>query len=205
MSNPWKQIPLAVYEGHMKLDTVAQLQALDSLYAQRLAAYPKSSVAFWGVAGGNGLKNIDPARCDVVYGVDINEAYLDACRDRYPELAGKLMVIAADLSHPIELPHAELIFADLLIEYIGVSAFVARLQACRPHTLCCTIQQNLAEAFVSPSPYADALAGVGTLHTDVEEAVLTASLSDIGYHLAHRSIIPLINGKQFLRLDYTAR
>ena len=205
MSNPWKQIPLAVYEGHMKLDTVAQLQALDSLYAERLAAYPKSSVAFWGIAGGNGLRHIDPARCDAVYGVDINEAYVDACRDRYPKLAGKLTLIHADLSHPVELPYAELIFADLLIEYIGVSAFVARVEACRPRILCCTIQQNLAEAFVSPSPYAEALAGVDSLHTDIEEGLLTTSLSDIGYRLLYQDEIPLVNGKQFIRLDYTAR
>ncbi len=205
MNNPWKEVPLDVYEGHMTLDTVAQLQALDSLYEERLAAYPKSSVAFWGVAGGNGLRHIDPARDVAVYGVDINGAYLDACRNRYPGLAGKLMLIAADLSRPVKLPYAELIFADLLIEYIGIPTFIARVQACKPRILCCTVQRNLAETFVSPSPYADAFAGVSSLHTDIEEGLLTKSLDTIGYALLYRDEIPLVNGKQFLRLDYTAR
>lgn len=201
--NPWRQVPLSVYEGHMELDNVAQLQALDTLYAERLRAYPARRVAFWGIAGGNGLRHIQSALCDAVYGVDINEAYLSACRGRYPELAEKLTLIAADLSQPVELPYAELIFADLLIEYIGIPAFIARTAACRPRFLCCTIQQNLAEAFVSPSPYAEALAGVGSLHTDVAEDALTKSLSDIGYLLMQRGVIPLVNGKQFVRLDYT--
>lgn len=203
--NPWKDVPLYVYENHMRLDTVAQLQALDALYAQRLAAYPVSSIAFWGIAGGNGLGHIDPARYDAVYGVDVNEAYLDACRDRYPELAGILTLIAADLSQPVELPYAELVFADLLIEYIGISAFAAQVEACKPRLLCCTIQQNLAQSFVSPSPYADALAGIGKLHTDVEEDPLTNSLGALGYRLLYRSAIPLVNGKQFIRLDYQTR
>ena len=178
--NPWKQLPLAVYEGHMKLDTVAQLQALDLLYAERLAAYPSGSVGIWGIAGGNGLRHIDPGRCGAVYGVDVNEDYLSACRVRFPKLAGKLTLIHADLSQPAELPYAELVFADLFIEYIGIPSFIAQVEACKPRILCCTIQQNLTEAFVSPSPYADALLDIGSLHTDVEEGALMKSLDPIG-------------------------
>ncbi len=203
--NPWKEVPLDVYESHMQLGSVAQLQALDALYAERLAAYPANSVAFWGVAGGNGLGRIDPARYDAVYGVDVNEAYLDACRGRYPELAGILTLIAADLSQPVALPYAELVFADLLIEYIGIPAFTAQIGACKPRLLCCTIQQNLAHSFVSPSPYADALADVGLLHADVEEDALTNSLGALGYRLLYRNEVPLVNGKQFVRLDYKTR
>ncbi len=203
--NPWREVPLDVYESHMKLKSVGQLQALDALYRDRLASYPTKSIAFWGVAGGNGLSHIDPMRYEVVYGVDINEEYLSACRDRYPALAGKLTLLTADLSQPTELPYAELVFADLLIEYIGIPAFIARVEALKPRILCCTIQRNLAQSFVSPSPFANALSAVGSLHADVEEDALTRSLSDIGYHLLYRSKVPLVNGKQIVRLDYTTR
>ena len=202
MMNPWEQVPLNVYEGHMGLDTVGQLQALDALYRQRLSAYRVKSVAFWGIAGGNGLSHIKPAAYDAVYGVDINEAYLDACRIRYPALHEKLTLIYADLSRPVTLPYAELVFADLLIEYIGLAAFAARISATIPRTLCCTIQQNRAQSFVSPSPYAGQLLGIGGLHMDIEACALTDCVGAIGYRLCCREEIPLVNGKQLIRLDY---
>ena len=199
--HPWQQIPLAVYEGHMLLSSVGQLQALDALYLERLSAYPAETVAFWGVAGGNGLSHIRPGQYRAVYGVDINEAFLAACRERFIALK-ELVLIALDLSKPVTLPSADLVFADLLIEYIGIDAFAARVHSAKPKTLCCTIQQNLAQAFVSPSPYAQAFEAIGALHQDIAEEDLSDSLRQQGYLLQYRKAVPLNSAKQFLRLDY---
>ncbi len=199
--HPWQQVPLAVYEGHMRLRSVGQLQALDELYLERLSAYPSETVAFWGIAGGNGLSHIRPGQYRAVYGVDINEAYLAACRERFIALK-ELVLLALDLSKPVTLPSADLVFADLLIEYIGIDAFAARVHSAKPKTLCCTIQQNLAQAFVSPSPYAQALEAIGALHQDIAEADLCNSLQQQGYLLLYRKAVPLNSAKQLLRLDY---
>lgn len=137
-----------------------------------------------------------------VYGVDVNADYLAKCRERYARLGEKLTLVQADLTRPAVLPHAELIIADLIIEYIGVAAFARRVRECAPQRVCCVIQVNVSEAFVSPSPYATQLAIIGALHTDVEERALTSALADIGYALHLREEIPLDNGKLFVRLDY---
>ena len=58
MSNPWEEISLDDYEKHMSLDSVRQLQALDSIMKKQFAAYPVETAAVLGVAGGNGLEHI---------------------------------------------------------------------------------------------------------------------------------------------------
>ena len=55
MKNPWEEIRLDTYEAHMSLDSVRQLQALNALMRDQLAAYPVRTAMILGVAGGNGL------------------------------------------------------------------------------------------------------------------------------------------------------
>ncbi len=55
----WQEISLDDYENHMKLDSVMQLQTLDSMMKEQLNDYPVSSVMILGVAGGNGLRHVD--------------------------------------------------------------------------------------------------------------------------------------------------
>lgn len=57
--NPWTEVDLADYEGHMDLDSVGQLQALDSMMADQSRNHP----------GGNGPRHAD-GPFDRVYGVD---------------------------------------------------------------------------------------------------------------------------------------
>jgi len=115
MENPWLDIPLADYEGHMACREVRQLDALAELFAEAVEFSQPASVAVLGVAGGNGLDRIDGARTKRVVGVDINPRYLDAVRRRHPDLAGlelHCVDLAEDILHlePVELVHAALVF-----------------------------------------------------------------------------------------------
>ena len=56
-NNPWETISLSDYENHMSLDSVGQLQTMDSLMKQQFEAYPVHSAMVLGVAGGNGLEH----------------------------------------------------------------------------------------------------------------------------------------------------
>ena len=55
MSNPWEEIRLDDYENHMRLDSVRQLQAMNTIMKEQFEAYPVETVMVLGVAGGNGL------------------------------------------------------------------------------------------------------------------------------------------------------
>src|SRR6516164_6608605 len=83
MSNPWLSIPLEDYEGHMGSPGVQQLTVLAELFKRALDYCLPESVAVLGVAGGNGLEQIDCAATKRIVGVDINQRYLDEVRRRF--------------------------------------------------------------------------------------------------------------------------
>lgn len=204
MRNPWQDIPLGDYEGHMRLGHIYQLQALNALMEGQLRAFDARTVMILGVAGGNGLEHIRPGDFQRVWGVDVNEDYLDVCRSRFPALSGVLELVQADLlAEGTVLPHAELLIADLLVEYIGYDCFARRVEQAAPRFVSCVIQINTDDSFVSDSPYLHAFDGLDAVHHQMEEEALTACLTGVGYTCTGRQDFPLPNGKKLLRLDFS--
>lgn len=204
MNNPWEEISLEDYENHMRLDTVKQLQAMNEIMKEQFAAYPVTTAMVLGVAGGNGLEHIRTDKYRRVYGVDINSAYLDAVRERYPQLAGVLQCLHLDLvSEAEQLPSAQLVIANLLIEYIGYSAFQKAVLQIAPEYVSCVIQINTdVEQWVSDSPYLHAFDRLDEVHHQMDETALSAALQEIGYDEILRASVSLPNGKTLVRIDY---
>ena len=204
MENPWKTIPLSDYEAHMRLDSVRQLQTLNRMMREQFRASPAESIMILGIAGGNGLEHIDPTAFDAIYAVDVNPDYLRETENRFPGLRKILRCICADLTAEITaLPHADLVIADLLIEYIGYAHFQRVLRQTQPAHVSCVIQINQDEAaWVSDSPYLHAFDGLDTVHCQMEEAALNAAMEAAGFRAVFRAAEPLPNGKSLLRLDY---
>jgi hypothetical protein len=115
MANPWLEIPLADYEGHMQAPGVEQLGALADLFGFVVATCEPTSIAVLGIAGGNGLDAVNPSVTTRVVGVDINPAYLEATRRRFGTTLN-LELHCVDLANqevdvePVDLVHAGLIF-----------------------------------------------------------------------------------------------
>lgn len=204
MSNPWEEISLDDYEKHMSLDSVRQLQALDAIMKEQFAAYPVETAAVLGVAGGNGLEHIDTDKFRTVYGIDINADYLSAVSQRYTQLSGVLKCLRIDLINEAEeLPQAQLLIANLLIEYIGYGAFQRAVLQTAPWYVSCVIQINTDEEhWVSESPYLRAFDRLDEVHHQMEEKALTAAMNKIGYSLILQESYPLPNGKSLVRLDF---
>ena len=204
MPNPWEEISLDDYEKHMSLESVRQLQALDSIMKEQFSAYPVETAAVLGVAGGNGLEHIDTDKFRIVYGVDINADYLSAVSQRYTQLSGILECLHIDLINEAEkLPQAQLLIANLLIEYIGYEAFQQAVLQTASEYVSCVIQINTdEEQWVSESPYLRAFDRLDEVHHQMEEKALTAAMEDIGYSLILQESYPLPNGKALVRLDY---
>ena len=124
MANPWEEIKLDDYEKHMSLDSVKQLQAMNSIMKDQFESYPVTSAMVLGVAGGNGLNHVRKEKYQKVYGVDINKEYLKAVKQRYSSLGEILVCLPVDLINEYKsLPKSQLVIANLLIEYIGYEAF----------------------------------------------------------------------------------
>jgi len=203
MKNPWEEIPLEDYEGHMSLDSVRQLQVLNEIMRGQLDAYPVSRVMILGVAGGNGLEHIRKGQFEKVYGVDVNAAYLEAAVARYPHLKDVLECLRVDLAEEsCRLPEADLLIADLLVEYIGYARFQSAVRQVNPRYVSCAIQINLEDGWVSDSPYLHAFDGLERVHHQMEEEALDRAMLGIGYRLVKTLEHGLPNGKKLLRLDF---
>lgn len=204
MSHPWKEISLNDYEQHMRLASVGQLQALNTMMKSQLEAYPARTAMILGIAGGNGLEHVQTGQYDTVYGVDINEVYLKAAAERHPRLWGILQCLCLDLAREADrLPRADLVIADLLIEYIGFGAFRDVIRYAAPSWVSCIIQINTDETgWVSDSPYLHVFDRLNEVHHPMEANRLTAVMKEAGFGEIFREPFPLPNHKQLLRLDY---
>lgn len=203
VKNPWEEISLSDYESHMGLNSVMQLQALNELMRGQLNAYAVSTVMVLGVAGGNGLEHLQRGRIQKVYGVDINAAYLEEASRRHPELEGVLECLRVDLTREARrLPEADLVIADLLVEYIGYECFQNALRQVKPRYVSCVIQVNLEDGWVSDSPYLHAFDGLERVHCQMEEGALRQAMSAAGYRAVKTLEKALPNGKKLLQLDF---
>lgn len=203
MANPWEEIPLSDYEQHMSLASVYQLQTMNRAIKKQLDAYPVTSAMILGIAGGNGLEHVDTAKYRKLYGVDINSSYLQEVEKRYADLRGCLQCLCLDLATDAgRLPHAQLLIADLLIEYIGYDAFQETVKAVAPEYISCMIQINEDEGFVSDSPYLHVFDRLDEVHRQLSEEGLDKAVLALGYGRINRKEYPLPNNKKLLRLDY---
>lgn len=206
MNNPWKDIRLSDYENHMKLDSVMQLQTLNDMMKKQLSEYSAHSAMILGIAGGNGLEHIDTEKYSAVYGIDINTEYLQEVEKRYENLNGILKCLCADLTADVsELPSADLVIANLLIEYIGYECFQRVIGQVNPKYVSCGIQINTDKEFVSDSPYLHAFDGLNSVHHQMETDELTRSMADIGYKTVLKTEYPLPNGKKLVQADFEYR
>ena len=203
MNNPWRDVPLEVYEGHMKLESIAQLQALNEIMSEQIASCRGEILMILGIAGGNGLEYIEGSNCNKVYGVDINKEYLDECVTRYGGIGGRFDPICVDLMEEgVELPKADRVIANLLIEYIGYDKFVAVLKRVKPQYVSCVIQINPSEGFVSDSPYMEQLNTLQAVHHQINEAELGERMKQPGYTYIYGKDTKMANGKILRRIDY---
>ncbi|MCB6991961.1 class I SAM-dependent methyltransferase [bacterium 210820-DFI.6.37] len=203
MKNPWEEIPLNDYENHMKLASVMQLQAMNEMMKAQFEAYPVSSVMIFGIAGGNGLEHISKHKFKKVYGIDVNSSYLKEVRIRYPNLEGTLECLCLNLIHEADqLPKADLVIANLLIEYIGYECFQKAIQYAAPKYVSCVIQINMEGNWVSDSPYLDVFQGLERVHYQMEERALGKAMDEIDYHTIRRLERELPNGKKLVQMDF---
>lgn len=203
MKNPWEDIKLSDYESHMSLESVYQLQVLNGIMKEQFSSYDVESVMILGIAGGNGLEYMDKEKIRFVYGVDVNQSYLNECKKRYSGLGDSLKTICTDLSDDVlQLPCAQLLVANLLIEYIGYKCFQRIVQMVKPKYVSCVIQINTDDSFVSESPYLHVFDKLDEIHHQMTENSLTEGMGEIGYTKRLISERELPNGKKLVRIDY---
>lgn len=196
MKNPWKNISLSDYENHMSSNDVKQLQALNDVMKVQLNEYSVEIVMVLGIAGGNGLDYVNENKIKKIYGIDINSNYLYECKKRYKKLGNILQCICTDLINKnIDLPIADMLIANLIVEYIGYENFIRIIKIVSPQYISCVLQENKGESFISQSPYMNIFRELNSVHHFIDDSELIKLLENNGYILICKSNYELPNQK----------
>lgn len=200
MKNPWLDIPLADYEGHMALPNVGQAQLLSDVFASALSKYKPRSVAVLGCAGGNGLERVSSEVTERVVGVDLNPDYVLHARTRFAHRIPLLELLVGDVQKDeFAFAPVELVFAGLLFEYVDAEAVLAKIQAmlCPGGMLLTVVQLPSAMiSEISPSQFAS-LGPLSSVMRLVPPKLLRQLAAAHGYHETEAQTLKAAGGKEF--------
>ena len=206
LSNPWLNIPLADYEGHMSLPTVGQAQMIADQFDRALKRGAPASVAVIGCAGGNGLDRIEPGTVERVVAVDLNPDYIEWTRARHARRLRGLEVLCADVqSETLTYGPVDFTYAALLFEYVDVPSTLKTLaRNSRPSAVLTTVLQlpHSTMPAVSSSPYGS-LVSLATVMTLVAPESLSRAAAEVGFAAAGSHMIELKSGKRFCVQNFT--
>ena len=200
MKNPWLDIPLADYEGHMALPNVGQAQLLSDVFASALSKYKPRSVAVLGCAGGNGLDRVSSEVTQRVVGVDLNPDYVLHARTRFAHRIPPLELLVGDVQKDeFAFAPVELVFAGLLFEYVDAEAVLAKIQAmlCPGGMLLTVVQLPSATiSEITPSQFAS-LGALSSVMRLVPPKLLRQLAAAHGYHETEAQTLKAAGGKEF--------
>lgn len=192
MRNPWLDIALADYEGHMGLPEVAQAELLADVLGALLADRAPRSVAVLGCAGGNGFDRISPAISERVVGVDINPAFIDAARARFQGRFRVLELVVADLStDEVTSEPVDFVYAALLFEYMDLHAAWRSIRSLLRHGgVVSTVVQLPTRGFdaITPSAYSGVQLLARSMRPVSPEELRSGAGAQRGEELASRTV-----------------
>ncbi len=196
MVNPWLEVPLEDYEGHMSAPGVAQLEPLADLFEQALKLSRPASIAILGIAGGNGLDRVDLSTTKHILGVDIQSSYLSSIQKRFSTYPVKLVCVdlqkVALAEPPVSLVHAALIF-----EHAGTGLCLRNATSLTAKGGYLSVVLQLpceTAAQVSPSPFAS-IQALSTSFQLVDKSKLEAELTDMGFRMERGNQYQVPGGK----------
>jgi hypothetical protein len=184
MDNIWNTIPLEDYEQHMQHETVGQLHLLNNLTKKYLEKVSPDIALFLGIAGGNGLEHIKNNITSQVYGIDINQSYLNETKKRFQGKIQNLNLINLDISSKKNevITKANLIWAALIFEYVDMETcfeFINNNIIENGH-LIITIQENNGVSSVSQTGI-ETIKSAGKIFSLIKESELMTKADKFGF------------------------
>lgn len=153
MENPWKNISLADYENHMKLDSVMQLQAMNEMLKRQLSSYFVSSVMILGIAGGTLYTVTERAQLIAIYTIntEYNPEYLNAKWKYNREIACIIhrLCVSPEVQNrgigKIVLNHIENQLQNMGFESVRLDVFSENPYAIRLYEKCGYVKRGYAD------------------------------------------------------------
>ena len=200
MKNPWANITVSEYEGHMKF--VKQHNLLNNIFKEQISGYEYNTICILGVGCGNGLEHIKPNT--IVCGYDINDNFLTECRKRYENTNYELKLKQVDLTDPnVNICTCDMMISNLVLEYIGMYNFASIIEKSKPNYVSVIIQKTTGnKKAISESPYATVFDKVSVIQSEIMPQNLTMKMELMKYHQMINKKYEISQFKSFIRLDY---
>ena len=198
MVNPWLNIPVADYEGHMGSPNVDQLSFLAGTFKETLEHHDCDTVALLWCATGNGLKHVKRGFTRRVTAVDINPEYLEILRQRYGNSVPGLEVVQDDLeSCELEKQAYSLIFAGLVFEYLEPQALLQRIAKwLQMDGILVTVLQPAEGASVTETP-CTSIKSLNSIMSLIDPNKFKIIAANVGLMAIEEKFITLETGKSF--------
>ena len=98
---------------------VAQLEFLSRTFGELIREFKPASLVVLGSATGNGFERIQQESVRKLIALDINQEYVNICRERFEEKIPCLELVCADIaSFEIEEASTDFVYAGLFLEYV---------------------------------------------------------------------------------------
>lgn len=199
-TNPWLNIPLEDYIGHMSSPHVGQRAVLNRLLGDALHATAPASIFIAGASSGNGLEWLDAAVSRRVVCVDVNAGYLEELRASFATPGLELETICADIATcPLPSGTFDLVYAALVLEYVDWRVVLPRLAQLVGvgGTLNVVLQRrSVITPAVTPSPFVS-LRTLESVFEFVDPDQLIAASSSLGLAVRSRQTETLPSAKAF--------
>jgi SAM-dependent methyltransferase len=198
--NPWLEIPVSDYEGHMGSSEVGQSPVLNQIFADTLAEFSPQHLLIIGCAAGNGFEHVDPNLIRRIVGVDINPDYLETLKERYGARIPNLELVCSDLIRcSFERGSFDLIHAALIFEYLRPGDVLPKLvRWLKPGGVLAVVLQRPSQTSkeVSETPYTS-LKALESIMRLVDPAVLRNLANKSGLQEVRSREVELKLGKKF--------
>jgi trans-aconitate methyltransferase len=184
----------------MESPAVGQRPVLRRLLGDAIKVHRPQALLLLGCSDGDGLEQVDPLITTQVTCVDINPAYLELLRSRFPHPAYARTLQCADVAELLLEPASfDLVHAALLFEYLPWPIVMPRLaSALRPHGALSIVLQlpSLTDPAVTPTPFTS-LRQLETIFQFVDPNDVLRRAASLGLALHSRRTVPLPAGKAF--------
>jgi len=198
--NPWLEVPLAEYEGHMSMPAIGQASMIADQLAALVVRFRPASVAVIGCAGGNGFDQPALDSVERLVGVDINPRYIDQTAARYAGQLRGLELYVGDIQREQQIfQPVDLIYAALVFEYIDIARSMRNLaRHCMQGGVLAALVQlpHESKSAVTPSPYSS-MQRLAPAMKLVAPDELAAQAAAARFALEDSSVIASPGGKLF--------
>ncbi len=204
LDNPWPGIASEEYERHMSHPAVLQEQALNAIFRDQYDTYLPEKLLCIGIGTGNGLEHVRKETTRIVYGIDINDDFLNTCRSRHTKRSWSLETRCLDLHREYFCEDTvDLVIANLVLEFIDIERFIGQLKAVsRKGTIVSIVFQVRHNAPPISGSGINAIECLSGYIQEIDRSLLESRLKFEGFTRVKELHHMLHDGKKLVRLDF---